>query len=130
MITSGYDEQEMNAAINRARAELPRFLQAFKNHDGQDFAVKVPINDGTETERFWLIDISFDGSEFSGKIGNEPGVVHNVKEGQSWKVRKNDISDWMFIKDGKIYVNYTMRPLLKRMPADQAAKWRSRLAEL
>jgi uncharacterized protein YegJ (DUF2314 family) len=39
------------------------------------------------------------------------------------------MSDWMFMRDGKMHGNYTMRPLLKTMPAEQAAKLRSMLAE-
>lgn len=33
------------------------------------------------------------------------------------------------MRDGKMHGNYTMRPLLKTMPADEAAQLRSLLAE-
>jgi uncharacterized protein YegJ (DUF2314 family) len=55
--------------------------------------------------------------------------VKNVKIGQKWKIKKEDISDWLFMRDGKMHGNYTMRPLLKTMPKDEAAKFRSMLAE-
>ena len=32
------------------------------------------------------------------------------------------------MRDGKMYGNYTMRPLLKTMPEEEAAKFRSLLA--
>jgi uncharacterized protein YegJ (DUF2314 family) len=34
----------------------------------------------------------------------------------------------MFMRDGKMHGNYTMRPLLKAMPEEEAAKLRSLLA--
>jgi uncharacterized protein YegJ (DUF2314 family) len=55
--------------------------------------------------------------------------VRNVKMGQKWTIKKAEISDWMFMRGGKMYGNYTMRPLLKAMPEDQAAKYRAMLAE-
>lgn len=82
-----------------------------------------------ETEHFWLTDVSFENGEFKGTINNDPGMVGNVKIGQSWTVRKDGISDWMFMRGGKMYGNYTMRPLLKTMPEAEAAKYRSMLAD-
>jgi uncharacterized protein YegJ (DUF2314 family) len=129
LITSGYDKQEMSVAIARAKAELPRFLAALKERQGTDFEVKVPITEGENTEHFWLVDITFDGEKSTGKIGNEPGMVSNVREGQTWTVRKDEISDWMFMRDGKMYGNYTMVPLLKTLPKEEADRYRSMRAE-
>ena len=69
-----------------------------------------------------------DGS-FEGLIGNDPGIVTNVKFGQKWTLKKLEISDWMFMRDDKMHGNYTMRPLLKTMKKEEAQKWRSRFAE-
>ena len=55
-------------------------------------------------------------------------MVTNVKEGQKWSVKKSEISDWMFMRDGKMHGNYTMRPLLKTMSEEEAAKFKSLLA--
>jgi len=130
LIEGGYNQQEMDAAIARARAELPKFLEEFQAGNGESFGVKAPITDGKETEHFWLVDIELQGDEFKGRIGNEPGIVKNVREGQEWRIKKSEISDWMFIRDDKIHGNYTMRPLLKTLPPEEAAQWRARLAEL
>jgi uncharacterized protein YegJ (DUF2314 family) len=127
--TSGYDQQEMDAAIARARAEVDSFIAELQQPTGEDHAVKAPITDGEQTEHFWLGDLTYRDGQFEGTIGNEPGMVKNVKFGQQWKVKKEEISDWMFMRDGKMHGNYTMRPLLKTMPADEAAELRSLLAE-
>lgn len=129
LVESGYDEQEMNAAITRARSEVDSFVSELSKPTGANHAVKAPIEDAGKTEHIWLTDVSFQNGEFKGTINNDPGIVGNVKIGQSWTIKKTAISDWMFMRDGKMYGNYTMRPLLKTMPEEEAAKYRSILAD-
>jgi uncharacterized protein YegJ (DUF2314 family) len=118
----------MDAAIARARSEVDSFIAEMSKGNGWDFAVKVPIEDKGETEHFWLTDIVYRNGKFEGVIGNEPGIVTNVKFGQKWTAKKSEISDWMFMRDGKMYGNYTIRPLLKTMSEEEAAKYKSMLA--
>ena len=128
LVTSEYDEKEMDAAIARARSEVGAFVAELANPTGSDHAVKAPVEDGGKTEHFWLIDVSFANDQFEGTINNDPGVVSNVTLGQKWTVKKDAISDWLYMKDGKMYGNYTMRPLLKTMPDAEAEKFRAILA--
>ena len=128
-VEGGYDEKEMEAAIARAQSEVDSFLAAWKEKKGQDFSVKVVVEDQGKSESFWLTEIKYDAGEFSGTIGNVPGIARNVKFGQKWTIKKEQISDWMFMREGKIHGNYTMRPLLKTLPNDEADKIRSILAE-
>lgn len=125
LVTSGYDQQEMDAAIARARSEIEFFIGELSKPTGTNYSVKAPIEEGGKTEHFWLTEVSLQNNEFKGTIGNEPGIVGNVKMGQSWMIKKTAISDWMFMRDGKIYGNYTMRPLLRTLPAEEAEKYRS-----
>ena len=129
LVEGGYDQQEMDDAIARARSEVDSFLAEMSRGNGTDFAVKAPIQDQGETEHFWLTDIVYRNGKFEGVIGNEPGIVTNVKSGQKWTIKKSEISDWMFMRDGKMYGNYTMRPLLKTMPKEEAERFRSMLAD-
>lgn len=128
LIKGGYDEKEMDAAIARAQSEVDSFIAELAKGNGTDFAVKVPIEDKDETEHFWLTNIVYRNGKFEGVIGNEPGIVTNVKVGQKWSAKKSEISDWLFMRDGKMYGNYTVRPLLKTMPEEEAAKIKSMLA--
>jgi uncharacterized protein YegJ (DUF2314 family) len=129
LVEGGFDELEMEAAIARARGETDDFIQELLAQNGTDFAVKAPIEENGVTEHFWLTDVVYRDGEFEGVIGNEPGMVSNVSMGQKWTIRKSEISDWMFVRDEKIHGNYTMRPLLSTMPDEEAAAWRSLLAE-
>jgi uncharacterized protein YegJ (DUF2314 family) len=124
----GYDLAEMDAAIARAQAEVDNFIAILDKRQGYDFSVKAPITDKGQTEHFWMGDVTYDNGVFEGIIDNEPAVVSNVKLGQKWKIKKADISDWSFKRNGKIHGNYTMRPLLKTLPKDDADYFRSLLA--
>jgi len=128
-LIESYDKQEMDAAIARARSETDKFIAELSAPTGTGHAVKAPITDGEQTEHFWLTDVVFQNGQFTGTINNDPGLVTNVKIGQKRTLKKEEISDWMFIRDGKMYGNYTMRPLFKAMPEAQAAKFRAMLAE-
>ena len=128
LVEGGYDEQEMEAAIARARSEVDSFIAELAKGNGTNFSVKAPIEDQGKTEHFWLTNVVYRDGEFAGKIDNEPGIVGNVKMGQAWTIKKEKISDWMFMRDGKMHGNYTMRPLLKTLPEKEAAKMRSILA--
>ena len=82
----------------------------------EGFALKVAIKDGEDVEHFWLIDVAREGGKLSGTINNEPGIVGNVANGERYEFTEADISDWLFMRNGKMVGNETMRPLLKRMP--------------
>ncbi len=128
LVKGGYDEQEMSAAIQRARSEVDTFIAALGAGNGSEFAVKAPIEERGEVEHFWLVDVAYSDGKFEGTIGNDPGVVTNVKFGDTRSVARGEISDWMFMRDGKMHGNYTLRPLLEAMPAEEAERFRSMLA--
>jgi uncharacterized protein YegJ (DUF2314 family) len=128
LIESGYDEKEMEAAIARARREVDTFVAELAKPTGESHAVKLAITDAGETEHFWLMDVKHRNGQFEGVINNEPGIVKNVRLGDKRTVNKAEISDWMYIRDGKMYGNYTIRPLLPAMPKEDAEKFRAMLA--
>lgn len=106
-------EQELEAATTHARHEVNSFITELSKPTGSNYAVKVPIQDKGQTEYFWLTAVSFKNDEFTGTIESNPQIVGNVKLGQSWTVKKNEISDWTFQRAGQTHGNYTLRPLLK-----------------
>jgi uncharacterized protein YegJ (DUF2314 family) len=128
LIPGGYDHAEMDAAIARAKAEVDTFIAVLEKRQGTEFSIKVPITDQGETEFFWVVDVTYVDGAFEGRIGNEPGVVTNVHYRQKWHAKKSDVADWSFMRDGKMHGNYTMRPLLKTLPKEEADKYRSILA--
>jgi uncharacterized protein YegJ (DUF2314 family) len=90
---------------------------------------RVPDDDAEmrRGRRFWLVDISRQGDKLIGRINNDPEVVGNVVSGQNYEFSEADITDWMFMRNGRIVGNATMRPLLKRMPPEEAETYRNLL---
>lgn len=122
------EDTDMAAAIAKARASLAEFWKAKDApKDGEEgFALKVRIPYGEGSgEHFWLLDIERAGDKYSGIISNDPNNATHVVKGQRYEFVETDISDWMFMRNGKMVGNETMRPLLTRMPKEQADQYRA-----
>jgi uncharacterized protein YegJ (DUF2314 family) len=111
-------DPEMNKAIQTARDSVDTFIAALKAPaPGRgNFTVKKPFKDGEMVEHIWLSNASFDGTQFSGQVDNEPVDVKNVKLGQTATAAKKEISDWFYVENGKLVGGYTIRVLYSRMP--------------
>ena len=126
-LTEEFDEAEMDAAIKTAQNRVEEFLKVLGENAADSFSVKAPIHDGNDTEHFWIVDVSYENGVFSGQIGDEPGIVKNVKLGQNWEIKKDEISDWMYTKGDRIHGGFTIDPLLHSFPKDKADAIRSKL---
>jgi uncharacterized protein YegJ (DUF2314 family) len=115
------DDPEMVAAIAKARDTLPEFWQAFEKRERGEskFALKVRISDPKGTEYFWATDIQRRDGKTSGTINNDPNTVASVKFGDRIEIPEADITDWLYLRGGKMVGNETLRPLFKTMsPAE------------
>ena len=125
------DDPEMLDAIAQARSTLPAFWQALER-PGQgesDFALKVLVTDKAGAEYFWATGIARRGGKILGTIDNDPKIVGSVKLGDRIEISDGDISDWLYMRNGKMVGNRTVRPLLKRMPASEVERIRKMLAD-
>ena len=112
------DDKEMNGAIDQARKSVQQFITALQSPKaGQsDFNVKKRFLEADGGgEHIWLRDVTFDGKNFHGKVNNDPEMVKNVKLGDDATVGKDEISDWMFIENGKLVGGYTLRVIYSHM---------------
>jgi len=125
------DYSAMNAAIARARETLPHFWKVFaKPERGEsDFALKVKITDSHGTEHFWATDLKKVNGKTEGTINNDPNTVKTVKLGSRIEIPDADISDWMYLREGKMVGNFTIKPLFKQMPAAEVKKYQSIMAD-
>lgn len=129
-ITVDTADAEMNSAIAKARASLTEFWQHFESpgpgEEGFSLKVRIPYG-GNNVEHFWLGDIARKNDRLSGVINNDPNHALQVQRGQRYEFTQADISDWLFMRNGKMVGNQTMRPLLSRMPKEQADQYRELL---
>jgi uncharacterized protein YegJ (DUF2314 family) len=125
VITFDAEDPEMNAAIQKARDRLPLFWQVFRDRPPgtSDFSLKVAIADDNGVEHFWAGDIQLSEGVISAVIANDPVVVKSVVFGQRIEVPEPDISDWMFVRNGKIVGGETLRVMLGRMTPEERAQY-------
>jgi uncharacterized protein YegJ (DUF2314 family) len=118
------DDPEMTAAIAEARETLPQFWQVFDKPEGgeSDFALKVKITDERGVEHFWVTDIERRDGKMMGTINNDPDTVASVKLGDKIEIPEADISDWLYMRDGKMVGNLTLKPLFKQMPEEEVER--------
>jgi uncharacterized protein YegJ (DUF2314 family) len=122
---------EMNAAIAKGRATLPTFWASYDapkpSETGHSLKVRFanPRNNG---EHIWMADVkkTADG-RYSGRFANAPRDLPGKKAGEVALFTEADISDWMFMRNGKIVGGETIRPLLKSLPKADADALRARL---
>jgi uncharacterized protein YegJ (DUF2314 family) len=125
------DDPEMLAAFAAARATAPDFWRRFDSPaDGETgFSVKVPVTGGGQTEYFWLTKLTKSGEKVSGSVDDDPAYVKTVSLGQRLDVVQSTIVDWIYMKNGKMYGNYTIRPLFKTMSPAEVQQMKAVLAE-
>lgn len=114
------DNELMKAASEQARSNLDGFISEMQKTDS-DFhgSVKVKVSDNGETEYMWLDELNYSGNMFSGVINNDPQIVGNVNLGDPWKVGKDEVVDWIYQKDGKIYGNFTYKMAIQKWPKEK-----------
>ena len=132
VINVAENDAEMDAAVARAREQLPHFWQVFAHPEKgeSDFSVKVRLKDANGTEHFWVNDIerTADGKIF-GVINNDPQIVKSVKLNDRVPVPEEKISDWLYMRNGKMVGNYTLRVLFKQMPPKEVETYKALMAE-
>ena len=120
------NDKAMDRAVAKARESLGFFLAALqaKKPDSTDFEVKRCFVDGDKVEHIWLRDVTWDGKVFRGKVDNQPLEVTNLRLGQQVTLNPEDLTDWMFVKEGKLMGGFTTRVLYSRLSPEEQAKFR------
>ena len=125
-------DPEMNAAIARARGTLPTFWASYESakptETGHALKVRFPTRKGGE--HIWIGEVKKlpDGT-YSGRFANEPRDIPGKRAGDKVKFAEADISDWMFMRNGKIVGGETIKPTLKSLPKADADALRARMEQ-
>lgn len=125
-------EPQMESAKAKARATLHQFWEKLERPGAgeEGFALKVALPySPRDTEHIWTKNVERKDGRISGVINNRPRDVKTVRLGQRIEIKEHQISDWMFFRNGKMVGNFTLRPLLERMPPADAARYRAMLEE-
>jgi uncharacterized protein YegJ (DUF2314 family) len=68
-----------------------------------------------------------DGGRYSARFADAPVHLPGKHLGDLVEFTEADISDWMFMRNGKIVGGETIKQLLKSMPRAEAAALRARM---
>src|SRR5262245_43424651 len=129
------DDKLMNAAIADAQAHLPYFWEhvASPAQGEGDFTLKVgfPVQQGASSgkEHIWVSDIEKTSSGYAGLLANEPLDLTGKKLGDRVEFTPDMISDWGFMRAGKLIGHYTTRISLEDGDPREAAAIRAMLGE-
>jgi uncharacterized protein YegJ (DUF2314 family) len=124
------DDPEMQAAYERARAAFRYFWREIawdrrRIIPALDMAcVKAAFADDEpaakteaqpEAEQMWISDVDFNGSNITGTLINQPNWVKSVQQGDAVEIPLEQITDWMYAIDGKVYGAFTVNLMRSRM---------------
>lgn len=121
-------DDEMNAAMAKARSEFPKFLAEFESGAGE-FSVKLRFEEEEQVEHIWMTDLVSNDEGLWGHVGNEPVRISGVAFGDRYKIEVPLVSDWLILREAGPVGGYTIRVLVSRMSAEERAAMSGQLGE-
>ena len=115
------DEKILQIAED-ARRTLPVFFRHVTRAEaGEDhFCIKHPFraddDSGIGMEQIWLTGIQFRNGEYYGILASDPVHINGMKKGDVVAFDVEEITDWMYVRDGKITGGRSIRYLLENIP--------------
>jgi len=120
------DDMEIARIAEDARNTLPiffRYLTSAGAHAGKDCYVKYPFfadeDSGIDKEQIWLTSIQFSNGRYFGVLANAPRHLSSMKKGDRIIFDIDAITDWMYVRGGKITGGESIKYLLEKTPEDQ-----------
>jgi uncharacterized protein YegJ (DUF2314 family) len=106
------DDYNFQAIVFKARDSLP-FLYKHYSELGDStnwYHIYSKFRQFGKAESMWLVVTDFDGKEFTGVLDNHPTSVTNVKYGDTLKIDKHNIEDWVIYSyDSVLYGDFIER---------------------
>ncbi len=86
-------DARMNAAKDKARETLPRFVERLARREPGSYAVKFPLAQNGATEHIWLQVDSHRNGTFEGRLTNTPVNGRGYKMGDRLSVPMAQVED-------------------------------------
>ena len=123
------DEQDkaMSEAIQKAKNQLDGFLEIAENPPigASDFKLKVMISDSNGVEHLWFTPFKEIEGGYAGVLANEPGVIKSAEYGRPYAFKRDQITDWGYVRDGKQIGSFTICALFKTMNKDLVEQYKN-----
>ena len=111
------DDPAMTAAIAKARSTLDEFLAIAKDPPAgaSGFKIKVMVTESAGVEHLWFTPFEQRGDAFVGVLANDPQVITSMMAGEVYEVRRDQVTDWGYVLDGKQKGSFTVCALFETM---------------
>lgn len=106
------DDPALAAAAEEARARFDEFVRAFDAAAGAGFSAKFPFAEGEDVEHMWIAVESINGDAILGTLGNEPGVITNIAEGDPVTRTLDELEDWLYMDGEAMVGGFSVRVML------------------
>ena len=128
VIEIGQSDKEIEKIADNARRALPIFFRNLTRPEegANNFYVKYPLtadDGGVEPkvrEQVWLGNIRFKDGVYYGSIANMSRHTGSKKKDITFD--PDAITDWMYLKDGKIIGGRSIKYLLEKIPETQRSE--------
>ncbi|MCR9197209.1 MAG: DUF2314 domain-containing protein [Planctomycetaceae bacterium] len=116
VVAVSVNDPEMAAAEAEAQRTLDDFISALETPaPGQSqFGVKYCFTEGSEAEHMWISDLTYSDGQFSGRLGNIPAVLTQIKEGDPVSVPRAAVEDWLYFDGEDLVGGFTVKVLMGR----------------
>ena len=121
-------DERMNVAIKKAKQTNEQFDKALlsKNPNFKYFCLKVHYDTPEGREHIWVANINIKNGGYSGVIADEPNHIIGLKMYDSVQIDRNNISDWMYLENGKLRGGYTIRAIRDQMSPQERKEYDSK----
>ncbi len=128
VVRADSDDPQILAATAQARKALPGFWARYDSEPEvqQTASLKIafPVKGGG-SEAMWISVDSRKGDTINGRLNNTPQGDVGLSRGDAVTIDQSRIMDWSYIKNARRWGHFTSRVLIRRMPADQSAQYRT-----
>jgi uncharacterized protein YegJ (DUF2314 family) len=114
------DDPRMLAAVEQARATADGFIARLREPStGQtSAAVKMRLEEDEVVEHVWLANPRFEDDYFVGRLDNDLINIKRWRAGDTLRVPRENLSDWLIIESGQLRGGYSIRLLRDLMSPD------------
>ena len=107
------NDPELNAATEKARAELHRFIDHIEAYPEDDSAqMKIPLETGDDAiENIWIDNVEIAGPYFVGNLANAPVDQSLYKYGDRVTIPQDEVVDWLWYENDEMIGGFTVKVL-------------------
>ena len=119
-----------------ARRTLPIFFRHLASADSGSthYSIKYPFRakagSGIAMEQVWLSNIQFSRGNYYGVIASTPQHLSGMRKGKKVPFNPGEITDWMYIHNGKITGGLSIQYLLEQIPENELSAEQHALLEM